>query len=67
MPRRYECPRCGAGTNPADSQCWRCGELLVTRQAANESVAAKVSAVEETMEQSALVVLTKEDRKKAAR
>ncbi len=26
MAKRFECPRCGAGVKPGDSQCSRCGE-----------------------------------------
>lgn len=28
MVRILECPRCGAGVGPNDSQCWRCGEMI---------------------------------------
>jgi KaiC/GvpD/RAD55 family RecA-like ATPase len=28
MAKRFECPRCGAGVKPGDSQCFRCGESL---------------------------------------
>ncbi|MCU0860870.1 MAG: AAA family ATPase [Methanomassiliicoccales archaeon] len=28
MVKRFECPRCGSGVRPNDSQCFRCGELL---------------------------------------
>lgn len=26
--KRYECPRCGAGVRPTDTQCGRCGAIL---------------------------------------
>jgi len=29
MAKRFECPRCGSGVRPSDTQCFRCGELLV--------------------------------------
>ncbi|MGD0056283.1 MAG: ATPase domain-containing protein [Methanomassiliicoccales archaeon] len=29
MAKRFECPRCGAGVRPDDTQCGRCGEVLV--------------------------------------
>jgi KaiC/GvpD/RAD55 family RecA-like ATPase len=28
MAKHFECPRCGAGVKPGDSQCFRCGESL---------------------------------------
>jgi len=28
MAKRFECPRCGAGVRPDDTQCGRCGEVL---------------------------------------
>jgi KaiC/GvpD/RAD55 family RecA-like ATPase len=28
MAKRFECPRCGAGVKPGDSQCFRCGESM---------------------------------------
>lgn len=29
MAKRFECPRCGSGVRPSDTQCFRCGELLL--------------------------------------
>ncbi|MEM0448794.1 MAG: ATPase domain-containing protein [Methanomassiliicoccales archaeon] len=28
MAKRFECPRCGSGVRPKDTQCFRCGEPL---------------------------------------
>ncbi|MDD1743157.1 MAG: AAA family ATPase [Methanomassiliicoccales archaeon] len=41
MAKRFECPRCGAGVKPGDSQCFRCGESL------KDSAAPHVEAVHE--------------------
>ncbi len=39
MAKRFECPRCGAGVRPNDSQCGRCGEIFAEKgNAETESV-----------------------------
>jgi len=40
MAKRFECPRCGSGVRPNDTQCFRCGELLVEAAAPASAPAA---------------------------
>ncbi|MDD1746826.1 MAG: AAA family ATPase [Methanomassiliicoccales archaeon] len=51
MVKRFECPRCGSGVRPNDTQCFRCGELLV-EAAAPLAAPAKLEA-KVTMERTA--------------
>jgi KaiC/GvpD/RAD55 family RecA-like ATPase/exonuclease VII small subunit len=37
MAKRFECPRCGCGVKPSDTQCSRCGESLTDAPVATRS------------------------------
>ncbi|MGD1060709.1 MAG: ATPase domain-containing protein [Methanomassiliicoccales archaeon] len=40
MAKRFECPRCGSGVKPSDTQCSRCGESLTDTPVMTRSASA---------------------------
>jgi len=45
MAKRFECPRCGSGVKPDDSQCFRCGEVFEEYRPAKQNAAPEPATV----------------------